>query len=184
MLWNEDIPKLIEKGKDGKVTSINLVAGSFNEKLALPPTPDSWAAAPNNHVQIWTFEMEANGEFRIPRITQDVTRSLYFYEGSSITIAEKEILKNHLIELNPAEEVHIINGSKKGYFLFLQGRPINEPSIQYGPFVANTKEELQETMQEYQRTQFGGWPWASSDPVHDKFIGRFSKLPNGKEVTK
>lgn len=184
MLWSEDIPNLIEKGKDGKETSINLVAGSFNERLALPPTPDSWAADPDNHVQIWTFKMVENGEFRIPRIDQDVTRSLYFYEGNSISIGETEISKNHLIELNPEEEVRIINGSKKGYFLFLQGRPINEPTVQYGPFVANSREELQETMQEYRQTQFGGWPWASSDPVHDKFIGRFSKLPNGKEIIK
>jgi len=56
--------------------------------------------------------------------------------------------------------------------------------VQYGPFVANTKEDLQETMQEYQRTQFGGWPWSSSDPVHGKVKGRFSKIADGIEVVK
>ncbi len=56
--------------------------------------------------------------------------------------------------------------------------------LNYGPFVANSKEELQETMQEYQRTQFGGWPWSSSDPIYDKTKGRFSKLPDVKDVVK
>jgi redox-sensitive bicupin YhaK (pirin superfamily) len=184
MLWNEEIPIISIKDTDGKVTSINLVAGSYKDKVALPPTPDSWAANPENHVQIWTFKMEANATFSIPKIENEVTRSLYFYQGDSFSIGETEIKENYLIELDPEKEIQIINGSKDGYFLFLQGRPINEPLLQYGPFVANTKEELQETMQNYQRTQFGGWPWSSSDPVHDKSKGRFSKLPDGKEVIK
>jgi redox-sensitive bicupin YhaK (pirin superfamily) len=161
-----------------------LVAGTFRNKAALAPTPDSWAADPNNHVQIWTFKMEANAVFSIPLLDVDVTRSLYFYEGDSFTIGETEIKENHLIELDPKKEVQITNGSQEGSFLFLQGRPINEPILQYGPFVANSNEELQETMQEYQRTQFGGWPWSSSDPVHDKAKGRFSKLPDGTKVIK
>lgn len=182
MLWGEDIPKITEKDKDGRVTSINLIAGSYKNKAALPPTPDSWADDPENHVQIWTFKMEANAMFSIPSIEEEVTRSLYFYEGGSISIGETQISKNHLVELKSGEETQIINGSKDGYFLFLQGRPINEPLLQYGPFVANSNEELQETMQEYRRTQFGGWPWGSPEPVHDKSKGRFSILPDGKEV--
>jgi len=184
MLWKEDIPNIIEKDKDDKITSINLVAGYYKNKVALPPTPDSWAANSNNHVQIWTFKMEANATFYIPSIEADVTRSLYFYQGDKFTIRESEIKENHLIVLDPRKEVEIVNGSKEGFFLFLQGRPLNEPIIQYGPFVANTKEDLQETIQEYQQTEFGKWPWASSDLVHGKSKGRFSKLSDGKEVIK
>ena len=184
MLWKEDIPNLIVNDKNDKITSISLVAGSFKDRVSLPPTPDSWAADPDNHVQIWTFKMEANATFNIPSIEADVTRSLYFYQGVSFTIGESEINENHLIELDAKKQIQIKNGSKEGCFLFLQGRPLNEPIIQHGPFVANTREDLQETIQEYQRTQFGGWPWATSDPVHDKSKGRFSKLPVGKEVVK
>lgn len=184
MLWNEDIPLVNEKDKAGKTTVLNLVAGEFKNKKALAPNPDSWAADANNNVQIWTFNMEPGAEFIIPESDQNVTRSLYFYEGDSCTIADTEINDKHLLNLNPGKELKIVNGSKHGYFLFLQGRPINEPTIQYGPFVANSRRELQETMQEYQKTEFGGWPWASSDPVHGKLTGRFSKTPDGKEVKK
>lgn len=184
MLWSEDIPRISEKDKSGKITHINLVAGSYKDKVALKPTPDSWAADPDNQVQIWTFKMEANATFEIPKNDQAVTQSLYFYKGAKINIDATEITKNHLIELNPDKDLQIINGSEEGCFLFLQGRPINEPMVQYGPFVANTKEDLRETMQNYQETQFGGWPWERSDPVHDKHLGRFSKPPNGAEVIK
>jgi len=184
MLWRDDIPIITEKDEEDKVTYINLVAGTFRDKLAPASTPDSWAADPNNHVQIWTFKMEANATFTLPLINEDVTRSLYYYKGNSFTIEETTIKENHLVELAANEETKITNGSKEGSFLFLQGRPINEPILQYGPFVANTRNDLQETMLEYQRTHFGGWPWASSDPVHDKLRGRFSKTPDGQEVMK
>ena len=67
---------------------------------------------------------------------------------------------------------------------FLQGKPINETLVQQGPFVANSHEEIQEAMQEYRKTQFGGWPYKSNEPVHDKKIGRFAKCANGEEVKK
>ncbi|MCF8370420.1 MAG: pirin family protein [Bacteroidales bacterium] len=184
MLWSEDIPVIKVKDTKGNETHIKLVAGYYGNQVSLPPTPDSWAADPQNHVQIWTIKMDGNVEFIIPAIKEEVTRSLYFYQGDAITIGEKNITQKHHIELDSEKEVKIINGSKEGSLLFLQGRPIDEPIIQYGPFVANTKADLQETIQTYQRTQFGGWPWATSDPVHDKSKGRFSLQPDGTEVIK
>ena len=173
MLWSEDIPNIIEKDDKGRMTSIKLIAGAFRDKAALSPPPDSWAADPNNHLQIWTMRMEAEAVFTVPPLAEDVTRSLFFYQGDTITIGVTEISSNHLIELNPRQEIQIKNSSKEGFLLFLQGRPINEPVLQYGPFVANSDAKLQETIQAYQRTEFGGWPWTSEDPVHDKNAGRF-----------
>ena len=181
MLWSEDIPNITEKDANNKETHIKLVAGHYKNKKALSPNPDSWAADPNNQVQIWTFKMDVQAEFTIPKAKDDVTRSIYFYAGNTFTIGETEIEENHLIELDPNTDIAIKNGAQEGYFLFLQGRPINEQIIQYGPFVANTREALQETMNNYQNTQFGGWPWETSGPVHEKTKGRFSRLPDGSE---
>jgi quercetin 2,3-dioxygenase len=64
--------------------------------------------------------------------------------------------------------------------LVLQGKPIGEPVAQHGPFVMNTRAEIQQAFQDYQRTKFGGWPWASDDPVHPREEGRFAKHADGK----
>ncbi len=56
--------------------------------------------------------------------------------------------------------------------------------VQQGPFVANSQEEIQEVIQEYRKTQFGGWPYKSSEPVHELKMGRFAKFADGEEIIK
>jgi quercetin 2,3-dioxygenase len=64
--------------------------------------------------------------------------------------------------------------------LVLQGKPIGEPVAQHGPFVMNTRQEIQQAFADYQQTRFGGWPWSSDDPVHPRGEGRFARHADGR----
>jgi hypothetical protein len=65
--------------------------------------------------------------------------------------------------------------------LVLQGRPIGEPVAQHGPFVMNTREEINKAFSDYQATRFGGWPWPEDAVVFPKDKGRFA-LVDGSEM--
>jgi hypothetical protein len=56
--------------------------------------------------------------------------------------------------------------------------------MQYGPFVMNSKEEIQQAFEDYQKTKFGGWPWPKLDQVHASSEGRFAIHANGKKEVK
>jgi hypothetical protein len=78
-----------------------------------------------------------------------------------------------------APAVTIVNGAAAAELLMLEGRPIGEPVVQHGPFVMNTVGEIRQAFADYQRTQFGGWPWPRPDPVHARDAGRFARRPDG-----
>jgi quercetin 2,3-dioxygenase len=179
MLWAETIPRIAIKDENGRVTVLDLVAGEFNGQQAPGPAPDSWAADPSNEVGIWPITMEAEAEFTLPAASDEALRMLYFFEGDHLTILGNEIAPMHAIEMFANEEVVIKNGSRPGRILLLQGRPVNEPVAQYGPFVMNTQQEIHQAIADYRATQFGGWPWETDDHVHPRESGRFAKYADG-----
>ncbi len=179
MLWHEEIPVV-----KSEHASVKVIAGNYEKAIAPNPAPDSWAAEEVNEVAIWNIQVNSDATFILPKAKTAVSRTLYFYEGTSIEIEGQTILPNHGIELNALENVEIKVHDSKAYFLMLQGKPIEEPVVQHGPFVMNTQEEIRATMKDYGLTQFGGWPWPYQDHVHDREKGRFAKYPDGTLVEK
>lgn len=182
MLWKDMIPVVKEIDEKGKSVEINVIAGTLNDVKAAEPTPDSWAADPNNGVSIQTIKMDSYASYKLPAATIDgVHRTLYFYRGKSIKLDGQQVGEYNLIQLKPNEDILLENGDVDGYLLLLQAKPIGEPIAQHGPFVMNTQAEIHEAFSDYQRTQFGGWPWPKKEQVHDKSLGRFARHVDGRE---
>ena len=179
MLWHEDIPVL-----ELEESIVKVIAGNFNNHSAPNPAPDSWASENENEVAVWLIHIYANGSITLPKAEKDTIRTIYFYEGSTIEISGESIQLNHGIEVEVSKEIKLNAGNKDAKVLILQGKPIKEPVAKYGPFVMNSDEELQNAMDEFRLTQFGGWPWRYPDNVHETNRGRFAKYPDGTLVEK
>lgn len=181
MFWKENLGKFQSTDAKGKKTEVEVIAGKLGQVQAPAPPPNSWAADPKNEVAVWNIRLEAGAEWMLPPASAGINRTLYFYQGESIEVAGVKVPRYHSVEVQANQNLRIQNGNHVSKILLLQGRPINEPVIQYGPFVMNSKEEIQQAFNDFHRTQFGGWPWPKYDQVHDRKEGRFALHADGKK---
>lgn len=180
MLWAEDIPVVSGQDKAGRQHRIKVIAGQFRDVAPLAPPPHSWASEADSELAVWLVHLEKGGELMLPAGSAGLNRMLYLFRGNGATLDGVAFDNYKGIQLRSEAEISVVAGSEAISFLVLQGRPINEPVAQHGPFVMNTREEIALAFAEYRKTQFGGWPWPSSEFVHPRERGRFAKYPDGR----
>jgi quercetin 2,3-dioxygenase len=72
-----------------------------------------------------------------------------------ITVNDHHVQENHYVQLkNEAGDIHI-KAKDKSILLVLSGEPLNEPYVNYGPFVMNTEEEIKQAIEDYNAGKFG-----------------------------
>ena len=181
MLWAEDIPRHSFEDDRGRTTEVTAIAGALTDTPPPPPPPDSWASRPEAGVAIWAMTLEPGARWTLPAAGRaDVTRTLYFFVGDSLSIGGRSVARGEGFAVRPDVDIALECGSVAAEVLMLQGRPIGEPVAQQGPFVMNTLEEIRQAMMDYQATEFGGWPWPADDPVHGRERGRFAQHADGQ----
>ncbi|MFZ6815422.1 pirin family protein [Undibacterium sp. Rencai35W] len=176
MIWAKDIPKY-SFWKSNKKTEVHCIAGDFlgepTTKMPKPP-PNSWAADLVNNVAIWTIKMEPGATWVLPPTqVQGIRRQLFFFAGDSLSIDSHLMSRHSAIEIRSDASVQLSNGARPTEILMLQGRPLNEPVVQHGPFVMNSREEIIEAMNDFQKSRFGKWNWTDDEPVHGPINEKF-----------
>ncbi len=180
MLWSSDIPVHHHIDNAGLATDVTVIAGAYDGLSAPTPPPSSWAARAEADVAIWHVVMAANGTITLPAAASaDTNRVLYVFEGSVSTDGD-DIAESTGAVLVADRAASLRAGDAGAEILVLQGRPIGEPVAQYGPFVMNTREEIDQAFTDYRRTGFGGWPWDRPDPVHGGSAERFARHAGGR----
>ncbi|MFN9068478.1 MAG: pirin-like C-terminal cupin domain-containing protein, partial [Bdellovibrionales bacterium] len=144
------------------------------------PPPDSWASQTESETLIFLLKLQPHTEFELPISQNAVSRMLYFFEGEGLEINSQKVTSKTGFQMNGQMPTKLKSLSQEIEILMLQSKPIGEPVVQHGPFVMNSREEIVQTIQDYQRTQFGGWPWERHDMVHGSKIERFAKNADGK----
>lgn len=94
--------------------------------------------------------LPAAGSFSHP-LEAGLNAMLYVFEGSAQLDGSTQVLNTHSAAiLSDGDAVALQAGPEGVRFLLLAGRPLHEPIVQYGPFVMNTVEEIQQAVQDYQ----------------------------------
>jgi len=79
---------------------------------------------------------------------------LLVLEGQ-ITVEQSTVNANDFALFQNDGELFTVKATKKSKVLILSGEPILEPLVHYGPFVMNTKQEINEAINDYNNGKFG-----------------------------
>jgi quercetin 2,3-dioxygenase len=181
MFWDKQIPRRVFHDAAGRTTTVTVIAGALEGTQPLAPPPRSYGSRAASDLAIWTIALAPGAQWTVPpaRDPQSL-RTLYSY-GGALTVEGRAIGGHAEVQVKADVAVAIEAGPDGAKLLLLQGRPIAEPVAHYGPFVMNTRAELQQAFSDYQRTRFGGWPWPADDPVHGREPIRFARHADGRE---
>jgi redox-sensitive bicupin YhaK (pirin superfamily) len=74
---------------------------------------------------------------------------VYVYEGS-VSVGESAVPFRSAGILSDGDTLTLRAGSEGARVILFAGKPLNEPVVQYGPFVMNTQEEIRRAITDYQ----------------------------------
>jgi redox-sensitive bicupin YhaK (pirin superfamily) len=181
MFWDKNIPRHRSTDSEGRAVEVTLHAGALDGLRPPAPPPDSWAARDDADVAIWTIALQPGAKWVLPAARDERTgRVLYFFSGRDVRVANRAVQQHCALEVAADRPIELVAGDSVVELLLLQGRPIGEPVAQYGPFVMNTRAELEQAFMDYRRTQFGGWPYPVDGPVFPRDRGRFARHADGR----
>lgn len=180
MFWGADTPTHRNRDASGLTTAITVIAGQLESRAALAPPPDSWASNPTADVAILHLVFEPGAAWDIPAAANPETlRTIYVFDGTALDIDGLSIGPQTGAMIRTDRPIRAVGGPDGTEALVLQGVPIAEPVARYGPFVMNTRAELEQAFADYQVSEFGRWPWPSDDPTHGH-CDRFAQFGDGR----
>jgi len=105
------------------------------------------------HAQYYDVEVSAGQKFN-HRLPLNHNGFLYVFEGSG-KLNDRPLAKHMLVTFDGASNgIDLVAGDQGARFIVVSGKPINESVVQYGPFVMNTREEIDQAMREFQSNNF------------------------------
>ena len=127
----------------------------FSAKIIMGSFGDASAPIVDGITHVSYFDIQVHPGKRFQHKLADTNNSfLYVFEGNG-QLNGHNVPLNTLIVLDPADhESEFIAGEQGARFVMISGKPINEPVVQYGPFVMNTREEINQAMRDFQSNNF------------------------------
>ena len=129
------IPEVVRNG-----ARVRVLAGEFGGTRGVIDDPAT-------DVLYLDVALAAGADFSLP--LDDARNTIvYVFEGSA-RLAGEALTQHTLAVLGSGDTVEIAAGEAGTRFILVAGRPLGEPVVQYGPFVMNSREEIEQAVADY-----------------------------------
>jgi quercetin 2,3-dioxygenase len=131
---------------------VKVIAGTFTLDGGITRGPVNGSDAKRSTDPVYLdVRLPAGGEF-VTQIAAGHNGFLYVYEGSAkigAAATAKPLPHRAAGVLSDGDSVRVQAGPDGVQFLLLAAKPLGEPVVQYGPFVMNTREEIEQALADY-----------------------------------
>jgi redox-sensitive bicupin YhaK (pirin superfamily) len=126
--------------------AIEIIAGNYNGIAG--------SASTFTPIHLFNAKLKkgATANFSFPG---NYTTGLLVIDGNITVNGTEEAPTNHFVLMDNEGDSFTIEATDDAVVLILSGQPINEPIAAHGPFVMNTKEELIQAFDDYNKGKFG-----------------------------
>ena len=137
------IPRVSLAGNSG---SARIIAGGY--------LGESGPAKTFSPMQVIEFAIEAGKELTLAA-SDSWNTALVMLSGDIHIDQGRSAKEGDLVIFDAEGEDLRLTATSRAQFLFLSGEPIREPVVGYGPFVMNTREEIEAAIKDYNSGRFG-----------------------------
>ncbi|RMR02059.1 hypothetical protein ALP94_04904 [Pseudomonas savastanoi pv. glycinea] len=137
----ENIPRLTTSNG----VEVVVIAGHFDDGQVQQAGA---VQRPDTEPQYFDFHMPAGSSIS-PRVPDGHRVLLYVYEGSLEVAGQPQTVStSRMVRLSEEGELQL-NTANGARVLLIAGKPLREPIVQYGPFVMNTREEIEQALRDF-----------------------------------
>ena len=129
------IPEVMQDG-----VRVRVLAGEFTGTHGVIDDPAT-------DVRYLDVSLTADARFSLP-LAETHHAFVYVFEGSA-RLADEVLAKHTLAVLGSGDTVDVVAEAAGARFILVAGRPIGEPVVQVGPFVMNTRAEIEQAFADY-----------------------------------
>ncbi len=127
---------------------VKVIAGTLDADGKTTPGPINGKTRISTDPLYFDVELPAGARFE-HAVNASYNAFLYVFEGDA-SVAGKRLARFSAGILSLGEKIEVTAGDKGARFILLAGKPLREPVVQYGPFVMNTREEIEQAILDYQ----------------------------------
>jgi redox-sensitive bicupin YhaK (pirin superfamily) len=154
-LLSADIPDVPLPDEAGR---LRVIAGSYEQSTGPAQT--------FTDLDVWDVRLNA-GRTASLRLPPGHTAAIAVLKGAILVNGSPPVGHAQLLVLDREGDEVLIEAAagERAVFLVLSGEPIAEPIVGYGPFVMNSREEIEAAMDDFRRGKFGSMPVRSRAAV-------------------
>lgn len=135
----EEIPEITFDGGTVKLIAGAMVVGGQSHRGAMPDRSTQPVYA--------DIHLASGASVTLP-VPETHNGMLYLYEGDA-RLSDADLQRSAANILGDGDGVRLQAGNAGARLLLIAGKPIGEPVVQHGPFVMNTREEIERALRDY-----------------------------------